>query len=445
MNIDKIEEHFNKVSDTVFAELTQGEEATIALSSEKSLFTRINNAKIRQISGVEQGYACIDFIKNDKSIKVTIPFCHDAEQDKNSAISALKLCRAECKTLPDDPFIIRPENHGSSRECFSSSIPSREELIPDVLSKVGNLDFAGLITSGPMLRASNNSKGQRHWFSSESFIIDFSIYSPDQKAVKQIYAGRDWNYANLQAKLQESIRDLNLLSKAEKKLTPGKYRCYFAPQAAADLISILSWGAINMRSLQEGECPLKKLFNQEALLSPLFSLAEDFSLGIGPKFNDLGEISSDHLPLISNGKLENMLTSSRTAKEYKLASNNANTPEALRSPVISPGSLVQEKILQELDTGIYISNVHYLNWSDRQNGRITGMTRYACFWVENGEIKAPISDMRFDETLYHFLGSNLVSLTAFREMLPDTSTYNQRNTGGIYTPGLLVNDFNFTL
>ena len=32
-------------------------------------------------------------------------------------------------------------------------------------------------------------------------------------------------------------------------------------------------------------------------------------------------------------------------------------------------------------------NLHYLNWSDNIGGRITGMTRYACFWVENGEIK----------------------------------------------------------
>jgi predicted Zn-dependent protease len=76
---------------------------------------------------------------------------------------------------------------------------------------------------------------------------------------------------------------------------------------------------------------------------------------------------------------------------------------------------------------------------------MTGMTRYACFWVENGQIKAPIQDLRFDETLYHFLGDGLVDLTDTAEIIPDTSTYDQRSVGGIKVPGLVVNEFNYTL
>lgn len=38
----------------------------------------------------------------------------------------------------------------------------------------------------------------------------------------------------------------------------------------------------------------------------------------------------------------------------------------------------------------------YLNFSDRPGGRITGMTRFASFWVEDGRIVAPLNVMRFD-------------------------------------------------
>ena len=139
------------------------------------------------------------------------------------------------------------------------------------------------------------------------------------------------------------------------------------------------------------------------------------------------------------------LVSSRTAKEYNVLSNGASEWEGLRSPEVSPGKLPSEDILKRLGTGLLLSNLHYLNWSDVPAGRITGMTRYACFYVENGVIKAPIKDLRFDESLYEFFGNGLEAVTDFQELIPNTSTYERRGLGGNKVPGLLIRDFNFTL
>ncbi|HCL27904.1 MAG TPA: TldE/PmbA family protein, partial [Candidatus Latescibacteria bacterium] len=98
-----------------------------------------------------------------------------------------------------------------------------------------------------------------------------------------------------------------------------------------------------------------------------------------------------------------------------------------------------------LHTGVWINNLHYLNYSDRPACRITGMTRFACFWVEEGQIVAPINVMRFDETLYRVLGENLIDLTCEREMILDSGTYGGRGTGSARFPGALVEDFNFNL
>ena len=73
------------------------------------------------------------------------------------------------------------------------------------------------------------------------------------------------------------------------------------------------------------------------------------------------------------------------------------------------------------------------------------MTRFAAFWVEGGEIMAPINPMRFDESLYRMLGDKLIGLTKEREFLFDTGTCFQRSTGSMYLPGALIEDFTFTL
>jgi predicted Zn-dependent protease len=207
---------------------------------------------------------------------------------------------------------------------------------------------------------------------------------------------------------------------------------------------MLSWEAISEASLQQGGSALAKLRDGQTL-SPLFSLRENFRSGSTHRFNELGEIAPLELPLINQGQLVNTLVSSRTAKEYGLVANGARHSEGLQSPEILPGQLPADQILSQLDTGLYLSNLHYLNWSDRSGGRITGMTRYACFWVEQGQIVAPIQDLRFDESLYNFWGSQLLALTDFQEFLPVIDTYERRGLGGALVPGMLVDGFTFTL
>ena len=151
------------------------------------------------------------------------------------------------------------------------------------------------------------------------------------------------------------------------------------------------------------------------------------------------------MPLIVGGTLENTLVSTRTEKEYGIPSNFADSNEGLRSPKIGLGNLEEKRILESIDTGVYLSNLHYLNWSDRLGGRITGMTRYACFYIENGKIIAPIDNMRFDDTIYNIFGDELNSVTNFNQLIPDIGTYDGRNFGGNYCPGILLNNFTLTL
>ena len=73
------------------------------------------------------------------------------------------------------------------------------------------------------------------------------------------------------------------------------------------------------------------------------------------------------------------------------------------------------------------------------------MTRYASFWVEDGEIKSPIDQMRFDDSFYNFFGENLAHISNSTDIIPEVSTYNGRSLGGVKCPGIIINDFELTL
>jgi predicted Zn-dependent protease len=151
------------------------------------------------------------------------------------------------------------------------------------------------------------------------------------------------------------------------------------------------------------------------------------------------------VPLIDAGRLVGAMVSPRTAREFKLDENGANGAESPEALAMQPGALAQKDALDALDTGLAIGNLWYLNYSDRPAGRMTGMTRFATFWVEHGKVVAPVEVMRFDDTVYRMLGSNLEALTAERELILDSDTYGGRNLASVSLPGALLSAMQFTL
>ncbi|MGD1899385.1 MAG: metallopeptidase TldD-related protein, partial [Phormidesmis sp.] len=216
--------------------------------------------------------------------------------------------------------------------------------------------------------------------------------------------------------------------------------------AVADIIDTIAWGGgLGEAALRQGNTAFSRLEAGEVTLSEQFSLEENFEQVRLPRFNSSGVIAPTRLPIIDRGRWVNSLINGRSAKEYGKASNGANPEEAMRAPAVAPGTLQESDILAALDTGLYVSNLHYLNWSDLNAGRITGMTRYACFWVEQGEIVAPIENLRFDDSLYRFLGEGLIGLSNQQTFVPAVGTYDQRSLGGMWVPGMLIEGFRYTL
>jgi predicted Zn-dependent protease len=443
--IDRLAASFDRVLSELNQTLHPDEQFTLRFQGEVSQFTRFNHGRVRQTGIVEDGNLHLKLISKQRSSSIELPLTGDLDIDLPQAQAALDSLRSELPQLPIDPYLVLPTGTATSHEVSRGNLLPATEVVGTLLPVVNGLDFTGLYAAGMVICGYADSNGQKHWFATESYTLDYSLFTTTGQAVKGTLAGSDWNHAAYQAKIGESITQLAQLAQPLKTIERGKYRTYLAPAATADLLSMLSWGGISEAAIQQGRSCFRALQRGEQYLSDRLTISENFRRGLVPRFNELGEIAPATLTLIDRGRLANTLVNARTAKEYQKPANGANQGESLRSAEIGPGTLTPDRILAELDTGLYLSNLHYLNWSDRPTGRVTGMTRYACFWVEGGEIIAPIANLRFDESLYRCWGDNLLALTNSLEFIPDVDTYGSRHLGGSWVPGLLVADFTYTL
>lgn len=442
--------YFAELTQSIFNQLAPGESLNLSLSAESSHFIRWNTSKIRQSGTVQDATLSLDYIRENpatgglKRSTASITLQNAAQADLDRALSALQWLRDQTHALPDDPYVQKPRNLGSSQEIRVGHLLDTALASEAIVSPLKDLDMAGIYASGRVIVAMTNSAGQAHWFETENFSLDYSLYTPQQKAVKGTYAGQKWNPSEYEKQITQSRTLLELMNRAPKKIKPGSYRTYLAPAAFLDIIGILSWGGISEGMIRQKLSPFLKVRKGEKKLSPLFSLTEDFRSGMVPRFNEEGEVSPEYLPLIQQGVLKNTLISPRTALEYSIASNGASGSEGLRSPSVTAGTLPEKDVLAALGTGLYLSNLHYLNWSDQVGGRITGMTRYACFWVEDGKIIAPIENLRWDESVFHFLGDGLEALTQERSTFQEVGTYERRWLGSAVVPGALLKSLTFT-
>ena len=436
---------FNSISDSLFKELKSGEDVILSFSGENSQFIRFNNGSVRQTGMVDDADIELKFISNNRICGGGFTISGDMEIDLARGKHEIERMRHETNELPEDPFLVLPKNLGSSNVVKEANGLKFEDSIDAILPAMSGTDFVGILANGKMFRGNANSKGQNHWFETDTYSLDYSLVTSTHQMVKGSFSGSDWNQEEYESYVKRSKEKLSLMERKPIKIKTGDYRTWFESAAVSDFLGMFSWNGISEASLRQGCSGFGKMRHNDTRLSPKFSVIEDFSPGYCPKFNSDGEVAPDELALIEAGQLKNTLISSRSAKEYGLESNYAENGEFLRSPRMATGNLNQDDVVKKLDKGLFLSNIHYLNWSDNPGGRITGLTRYACFWVEGGEIVAPMETMRFDDSFYRFFGDQLSEVEDRLYSNPEVGTYGGRSLGATACPGILVNSFSLTL
>jgi predicted Zn-dependent protease len=424
--------------------LQADEQFTFGYSAEQSQFVRFNHAKVRQAGEVSQASAQLRLIRDGRQAEQHVTLSGDPQLDRQRLIAALEQLRQTLPLLAVDPYLSLDESAWHSHSQQEQPLPELSEVLALLEHEAGDLDLVGIYAAGPIFRGFASSFGAIGWHQANSFNFDWSLFHENGEAVKANYAGQLWNADDFTARLRLARQQLGFLGRPAITLKPGSYRAYLAPAAMDEIAGMLCWGGFSAQALATGNSALQRLYHGDAQLHPLVNFSEQVSGSLSPAFSDEGSPRLD-VPLIQQGHAMQRLVSARSAAEFELRANGADSYESPCALSLAPGGLPSEQILERLGTGLYISNLWYLNYSDLPAARMTGLTRFATFWVENGEIQGPVSTMRFDDSLYSLLGSQLEELTREREMILSTSTYGQRSTGSSHLPGALVKGLTLTL
>ncbi len=388
--------YFYALADYLKKRVQSSEQFTCWFSAEVSDFVRFNRGAIRQPGHVRQIYLSLNLIDGLRHANSMIALSGNLDTDR--AILDRLFCdlRDLLPDLPEDPHLLISTEVCSTEHIVASRLPATSVIVDEVLAMAQSYDFVGILAAGPVYRGFANSFVQRNWHEMANFNLDWNLYQSRDKAVKTAYAGFDWDSTTFKDKFHAAAAQLEILKRDPVTLKLGAYRAYLTPTALVELIGMLNWDSFSEKSLRTKQSSLLRLRNEGLQLNPALTLSENISDGLAPGFQCEGFIKPERVTLLDHGRLS-------------------------------------------------VSNLWYLNFSDRSNCRITGMTRFATFWVENGEIKAPLNVMRFDDSLFRLLGENLIGLTSEREMLIDSESYGARGTNSARLPGALMKNFTFVL
>ncbi len=426
--------------------LLQGQERLlIAFQGEESHFCRFNQSKIRQMGRISHQRIEMRLENSSRHAALDLTLSTQMDEDLARIKAAVEQLRVILSVLDPDPYFLMNECVLSSDFKQASESSSSESIIEEISRESSDLDLVGFLAKGGIYKGFANSLGQRNWFETENFNFDWSLYLRDDKAVKSQYAGFEWSSPQFRSKMRDARHQLSILDQPTKAIKPGKYRVFLSSSAVHEVMSLLAWRGFGLKSQRTKSSPLVKLLDQTASLSPEVNIMEDVVGGTSPNFDTFGFLKPDRVELIKGGKHQGSLVSPRSSREFGVTTTGAAEGEYPESIQLAQGSLKNANICNELEEGLYINNLWYMNFSDAPSCRMTGMTRFASFWVENGKITQPLAVMRFDDSFYRMFGENLISLTQEQDLILSSSTYDGRSTQSANLPGALLKELQLTL
>ena len=190
---------------------------------------------------------------------------------------------------------------------------------------------------------------------------------------------------------------------ADKPVTgkPGKYTALLGPLVFADFVNQMGHSASAFLVETGQSFLIEKLGEQVA--SENLTIIDDPTLedtyGAKP-FDDEG-VPTRRNVIVEKGILKTYLHNSTTAKRFK-TETTANAGLVVPYPMnltVEAGKEKFEKMLDEIDRGIYVTNNWYLRYQNYQTGDFSTIPRDGMFLIENGAITRPIKELRISDNL----------------------------------------------
>ena len=316
--------------------------------------------------------------------------------------------RAEelAKLAPENPEFMPllgpqtfPESPTYNEKTAAMSPDVRAEMVGKSLevAKAGNLEAAGFLENATRFNSIMNSKGLFAY--NKSTDVSFSVTVRNREGTGSGYVDQSFN--NLD-KMDTLALSKIAASKANgsagaKAIEPGKYTVILEPLAASDMLSNMFRG-FDARSADEGRSFMSKKGGGTRLGEQLFS--ENVNIYSDPMNPDIPSATWDgdgqlikKTQWVQNGVVKNLSYS-----RYWAAQKGVEPIPFGRSIVVEGGDQSLQDLIKSTEKGILVTRFWYIRSVDPQTLLLTGLTRDGTFYIENGEIKFPLKNFRFNES-----------------------------------------------
>ncbi len=295
---------------------------------------------------------------------------------------------------------------------------------------------AGFLEDSNAFSAMMNSHGLFAY--NHNTFTNFSITVRTEDGKGSGYATRGYNdISKLDTKKATQIAtDKAIKSATAKAIEPGKYTVILEPAAAAVLLENIFFG-LDARQADEGRSFLSLPGGKSRLGEKLVDERVNiYSDPLNPElptstWNADGR-PQEKISWIEKGVVKN-LTWSRYWAEKK-GVKGVPGPDAI---IMEGGTKSVDELIKGTKKGILVTRLWYIRTVDPQSLLLTGLTRDGTFYIENGEIKYPIKNFRFNE-------SPIIMLNNLEEMGKVERTVSVESNINYLLPPLKIRDFTFT-
>ena len=349
------------------------------------------------------------------------------------------------KLAPDNPEhmpLLGPQEFPES----ITFVQSTADITPDTraeavgksiqVSRDAKLQAAGYLENTVQFEAIMNSKGL-FAYNKDTDVV-FTITTRNEEGTGSGYAARGFNDVS---KLDTYTATKIATTKASgsvgaRAIEPGKYTVILEPVAVAYMLENMFFG-LDARNADEGRSFMSKPGGGnrlgEQLMDPKVTIYSDpFNAELpSPTWNREGQL------LEKRSWIEKGIVKNLSYSRYWAAQKNV-------APVPGPGNIIMEggtesieDMIKNTEKGVLVSRLWYIRMVDPQTLLLTGLTRDGTFYIENGEIKFPVKNFRFNE-------SPVIMLNNVESLGKPERSISVESYRSYLVPPMKVRDFTFT-
>ena len=233
-----------------------------------------------------------------------------------------------------------------------------------------------------------------------------------------------------------------LRGKEPQSIEPGEYEVVLDEPAVCDIVDFLAYLGFGALAVQEGRSFMAGHIGEKVLGDNITVWDDGLAADTIPFPFDFEGVPKQRVDLVTNGIAKGLVYDTNTALKDGVASTGHGLPAGStfgpvpRNLFLAPGTASKEELIRSVKRGIFITRFWYTRTVHPLSITVTGMTRDGTFLIENGEIVAPVRNLRFTQSYVDAL-NHVDLLGKDAKLQKDMFAYNR-------VPALKIAKWNFT-